>query len=89
MNAVFNIKVNITEENVTTTVNCDEMKEMDPMMVSTVMKSFIDLQGRIRTQMSKFYGIQKEQQNAATGTEEQEAAVEENPQETESQSPEN
>ena len=66
MKAVFNVKVNITEENVTTSVNCDEMKEVDPMMVSTLMKSFIDLQGRIRTQMSKCYGIQKEQQNAAT-----------------------
>lgn len=66
MKAVFNVKVNITEENVTTSVNCDEMKEVDPMMVSTLMKIFIDLQGRIRTQMSKFYRIQKEQQNAAT-----------------------
>lgn len=66
MKAVFNVKVNITEENVTTAVNCDEMKEVDPMMVSTLMKIFIDLQSRIRIQMSKFYGIQKEQQNVAT-----------------------
>ena len=66
MKAVFNVKVNITEENVTTAVDCDEMKEMDPMMVSTLMKIFIDLQSRIRIQTSKCYGTLKEQQNAAT-----------------------
>ena len=66
MKAVFNVMVNITEDNVTTAVDCDEMKEVDPMMVSALMKIFIDLQSRIRTQTSKCYGILKEQQNAAT-----------------------
>lgn len=72
MNATFDIKVNITSDNVTTGINCDKMEDMDPTMVSTVMKMFVDLQNRIRTQMMKFYGVQKD--NDGNAEEEQKEA---------------
>lgn len=65
MKAEFDIKVNITSENVTTGINCEKMEDMDPTMVTTIMKMFVDLQNRIRTQMMKFYDVQKDNDNNA------------------------
>lgn len=87
MNATFNIKVSIDSKNVTTSFGSEKIEDMDTTLLASVLKVFSDVQNRVKSQVTKFYGIQKEQpenadsqeQNAADAA----ATQEENNQENE------
>ena len=61
MNATFNIKVNIDSNNVSTSFSSEKNEDMDITLLTSVLKVFSDVQNRVKAQVSKYYGISKEQ----------------------------
>lgn len=63
MNATFNIKVSIDSNNVSTSFGSEKIEDMDTTLLASVLKVFGDVNNRVKAQVAKFYGIQKEQEN--------------------------
>jgi len=89
MNATFNIKVSIDSKNVSTSFGSEKIEDMDTNLLASVLKVFGDIQNRVKTQVVKFYGIQKQENNTpatedeaveAAGTQDQNETQEDNEQ---------
>ncbi len=68
MNATFNIKVTIDNNNVTTGFGSEKIEDMDTTLLASVLKIFGDVQNRVKKQVVQFYGA-KEQPESAPATE--------------------
>lgn len=79
MNATFNIKVSIDPNNVTTSFGTEKIDDMDTSLLASVLKVFSDMQNKLKAQVTKFYGITKEQPEKTVAAEEtSEGAASEN-----------
>ncbi len=85
MKATFNIKVEIDDNNVSTGFGSDKIENMDTTLLASVLKVFGDVQNRVKAQVTKFYGIQKEQPDNAPATVETADSTLGNPSTTENQ----
>lgn len=74
MNATFNIKVEIDANNVSTSFGSDKIEDMDTTLLASVLKVFGDVNNRVKAQVAKFYGIQKDQNDNTPAAEEADAA---------------
>ena len=76
MNATFNIKVSIDSSKVSTSLGSEKIVDMDTTLLAAILKVFGDVQNRVKAQVSKFYGSQKEQPENMPASEEEPIAVE-------------
>ena len=86
MHATFNIKVNIDTDNVSTVFGSERIEDMDTTLLASVLKVFGDVQNKVRTQVAKFYDLQKGQINEAVQETEQEG---DQPEQAPEEQPEN
>lgn len=56
MEAIFNIQVKITSEDVDTTLNFEKVADADTVLFGQFLKSFDDFRKKLRTQLVKFSG---------------------------------
>ena len=84
MNATFNIKVTIDNNNVTTAFGSEKIEDMDTTLLASVLKIFGDVQNRVRKQVAQFNGVKEQPENSsATEGEQPSAAAQETKQENE------
>lgn len=84
MNATFNIKVTIDNNNVTTAFGSEKIEDMDTTLLASVLKIFGDLQNRVRKQVAQFNGVKDQPENSPAAEGEQpSAAAQETKQENE------
>ena len=61
MNETFNIKVIIDSNHVTTSFSSENNKDMDIALLTSILKIFSDVQNKLKSQVTKYYSMPKEQ----------------------------